>query len=199
MGSPGVPYYTFCDGSENGVRFGTSKAVQYQATCFMNRGLDECPSAAEDRDRDRYRMSLETAPFVVRMVKGIGSLQLHDYKDSLTCEMVKETLKLLDNLVASAVTSRLDESQRLECTTILVKLVTSFHTLMGASEHNAGLPGASGKLSPVELKPAVRALVMFVSPTDVTDAKLRCSSRLPNTWSRWAQSCREMIPNWWRA
>jgi hypothetical protein len=72
----------------------------------------------------------------------------------------------------SAVTSRLDESQRLECTTILVKLVTSFRTLMGASEHNTGLPGASGKLSPVELKPAVRALVMFVSPTDVTDVKV---------------------------
>ena len=154
------------------ARFGQSRAVQYQATCFMNRGLDECPSAAEDRDRDRFRMSLETAPFVVRMVKSIGSLQLHDYKDSLTCEMVKETLKLLDNLVASAVSSKLDESQRLECTTILVKLVTSFHTLMAASEHNAGLPGASGKLSAVELKPAVRALVMFVSPPDVTDVKV---------------------------
>jgi hypothetical protein len=44
------------------LAFGTSMAVQYQATCFTNRGLDECPAAVEDRDRDRHRMSLETAP-----------------------------------------------------------------------------------------------------------------------------------------
>jgi hypothetical protein len=153
------------------LAFGTSMAVQYQATCFMNRGLDECPSAVEDRDRDRHRMSLETAPYVVNMVKRIGNLNLQDYKDSLACEMVKETLKLLDNLVPSAVSSRLDESERLECASILIKLVSSFDALMAASEKNAGLPGASGKLSAVELKHAVRALVMFVSSTDASNVQ----------------------------
>ena len=138
----------------------------------MNRALDECPSAAEDRDRDRHRMSLETAPFVVRMVKSIGDLRLAHYKDSLVCEMVKETLKLLDNLTGSAVSSRLDESERLECATILIKLVASFHTFMSASENNSGLPGASGKLSAVELKPAVRALVMFVSSPEASSVQV---------------------------
>ena len=78
--------------------------------CFMNRGLDECPPASEDRDRDRYRMSMDTAPYVVCLVKSIGVLQLQDYKDSLVCELVKETLKLLGNLAGSAVSSRLDDT-----------------------------------------------------------------------------------------
>ena len=138
----------------------------------MNRGLDECPTANEDRDRDRHRMSLETAPFVVQMVKSIGELHIEDYKDSLNCEMVKETLKLLDNLVGQAVTSRLNEAQRLECAEILVKFVASFHEYLAASDNNAGLPGASGKLSAMELKPAVRSVVMFVSSPDASSVEV---------------------------
>ena len=154
------------------LAFGTSIAVQYQALCFMNRGLDECPPAAEDGDGDRYRMSLETAPYVVRMVTGIGNLNLNDYKDSLVCEMVKETLKLLDSLVGSAVSSRLEDAERLDCTAMLVRFVSSFHTLMIVSEHNSGLPGASGKLSTAELKPAVRALGIFVSFPEGSDVQM---------------------------
>eukprot|EP00960_Hanusia_phi_P042992 755808-Hanusia_phi.AAC.2 len=91
--------------------FCDSLAVPYQALCFLNRGLDECPPIAEDRDRDRYRMSKETGPILPKLVR--------------------QQLALLAG--------------------------------------NAGLPGASGKLTPVALHPAIRSLPLFVSSIKSSD------------------------------
>mmetsp|Transcript_63756 Transcript_63756/g.132755 ORF Transcript_63756/g.132755 Transcript_63756/m.132755 type:complete len:2318 (-) Transcript_63756:166-7119(-) len=151
--------------------FSSSPAIAYHALCFLNRGLDECPPANEDRDRDRHRMSSETAPIVLSLVKRIGALGTDSYGSSLVCELVKETFAVLDKLVVSPVSARLVDSARVEGVRTIVAFITNFYTFMKISQDNAGLPGASGKLSAVHLHPAIRSLSLFISCPTTTNAE----------------------------
>lgn len=154
--------------------FSSSPAIAYHALSFLNRGFDECPPVAEDRDRDRHRMSLETAHIVPSLVKRIAALTENDYRSSLTCELVKETFAVLDKLVVSTVAARLSDTAREEGVATIVGFITHFYSLMEISHDNAGLPGASGKLSAVHLHPAIRALSLFIStPASTSVAHLR--------------------------
>ncbi len=150
--------------------FCSTAAASYHALCFLNRGLDECPPLHEDRDRDRHRMSAEMAPFVPQLLARIQSFDEGAYRDSLVCELVKETFSLLDKLVPPAVAAALTDADRRDGMDTIVAFVLRLDTLVAASENNAGLPGASGRLAVTLLQPALRALALFVagaaSPAD---------------------------------
>ncbi|EKX35932.1 hypothetical protein GUITHDRAFT_117959 [Guillardia theta CCMP2712] len=151
--------------------FCDSFAVPYQALCFLNRGLDECPPMAEDRDRDRYRMSKETGPILPKLLSRIANLNQESYKNSLVCELVKETFAILEKLCTQAISSKLDTITRLQGVNCILGFVREFDGLVSISQGNAGLPGASGKLTPVALHPAIRSLPLFVSSIKSSDLK----------------------------
>jgi len=149
--------------------FCDSLAVPYQALCFLNRGLDECPPIAEDRDRDRYRMSKETGPILPKLLARVANLEQESYKNSLVCELVKETFAILEKLCTQAISSKLDTNTRLQGVNCILGFVREFEGLVSISQGNAGLPGASGKLTPVALHPAIRSLPLFVSSIKSSD------------------------------
>ena len=193
--------------------FCTTAAVSYHALCFLNRGLDECPPLNEDRDRDRHRMSAETAPFVPQFIDRIHSLSRESFTDSLICEMVKETFSLLDKLAVAAVSVALNDTSRRQGVDTIVHFVTSFDDAMNASQNNSGLTGASGKLAMTLLQPSLRSLSLFVTSTSSTYEHLKSvSERLVelaillqrndpvvvegvlSAFSAFAQSCNKLSP-----
>ncbi len=109
----------------------------------------------------------------IPQVKRIASFSSEDFRNSLVCELVKETFAVLDKLIVSTVSSRLTDTARAESVRTLVSFVTNFYTLMEISKDNAGLPGASGKLSAAHLQPAIRSLALFISiPVSTTAAHM---------------------------
>ena len=156
--------------------FCTTPAVAYNALSFLNRGLDECPPLHEDRDRDRYRMSAETAPFVPQLLARVRALDDDAYRDSLACEFVKETFALLDKLVPAAVAAVLSDSDRRDGGDTIVHFVLSLDARVAASQNNPSLPAASGRLSVTLLQPALRALALFAASSSSPADHLRAAA-----------------------